>query len=99
MNFVFLSPHFPPNYYQFCVHLRNLGANVLGLADEPYDNLHPDLKNALTEYYWVPNMHNYDDLQRALGYFIHRFGKLDGLESHSEYSVSYTHLRAHETVL
>jgi len=85
MNFVFLSPHFPPNYYQFCVHLRNLGATVLGLADEPYDNLHPDLKNALTEYYWVPNMHNYDDLQRALGYFIHRFGKLDGLESHSEY--------------
>lgn len=85
MNFVFLSPHFPPNYYQFCVHLRNLGANVLGLADEPYDNLHPDLRNALTEYFWVPNMHNYDDLLRALGYFTHRYGKLDGLESHSEY--------------
>ena len=85
MNFVFLSPHFPPNYYQFCVHLRNLGANVLGLADEPYDNLHPDLKKALTEYYWVANLHNYDDLLRALGYFTHRYGKLDGLESHSEY--------------
>ena len=37
MNIVFLSPHFPPNYYQFCVNLRNLGANVLGLADEPYN--------------------------------------------------------------
>jgi len=33
MNFVYLSPHFPPNYYFFCVHLRRLGANVLGLAD------------------------------------------------------------------
>jgi hypothetical protein len=85
MNFVFLSPHFPPNYYQFCVHLRDLGANVLGLADEPYDNLHPDLKKALTEYYWVPNLHNYDDLLRALGYFTHRYGKIDGLDSHSEY--------------
>jgi hypothetical protein len=85
MNFVFLSPHFPPNYYKFCVHLRNLGANVLGLADEPYENLHPDLKNAMTEYYWVPNLHNYDDLLRAMGYFTYHYGRLDGLDSHSEY--------------
>jgi hypothetical protein len=85
MNFVFLSPHFPPNYYQFCVHLRNLGANVLGLGDEPYDNLQPELQKALNEYYWVPNMHNYDDLLRAMGYFTHRYGKVDGLDSHSEY--------------
>ncbi len=85
MNFVFLSPHFPPNYYQFCVHLRNLGATVLGLADEPYDNLRPELKNALNEYYWVPNMHNYDDLVRALGYFTFHYGHIDGLDSHNEY--------------
>lgn len=36
MNFVYLSPHFPPNYYLFAVQLNNLGVNVLGLADEPY---------------------------------------------------------------
>ena len=85
MNFVFLSPHFPPNYYQFCVHLRALGANVLGISDEPYDLLRPELKDALTEYYWVPNLHNYDDLVRGFGYFTHHYGKLDGLDSHSEY--------------
>jgi hypothetical protein len=85
MNYIFLSPHFPSNYYQFCVHLRNLGATVLGLADEPYDNLRPELKAALSEYYFVPNMHNYDDLLRALGYFTHKYGKLDGLDSMSEY--------------
>ncbi len=85
MNFVFLSPHFPPNYYQFCVHLRDLGATVLGLADEPYDTLRPELKNALNEYYWVPNMHNYDDLVRALGYFTFHYGHIDGLDSHNEY--------------
>jgi hypothetical protein len=85
MNFVFLSPHFPSNYYQFCIHLRNMGANVLGLADEPYDVLRPELKEALTEYYWVPNMHNYGELVRALGYFTHRYGKLDRLDSMSEY--------------
>src|SRR5512136_3447615 len=85
MNFVYLSPHFPPNYYLFCVNLRSFGANVLGLADEPYDRLAPELKRALTEYYYVRDMHNYDDLVRALGYFTHKYGKLDRIDSHNEY--------------
>ena len=85
MNYVFVSPHFPPNYYQFCTHLRALGATVLGIADEPYDSLRGELKGALNEYYWVPNLHNYNDLIRGLGYFTFRYGKLDGLDSHSEY--------------
>ena len=53
MNFVFLSPHSLPNYYHFCEHLNYLGVNVLGLADEPYASLRPELKNALREYYLV----------------------------------------------
>lgn len=85
MNFVFLSPHFPPNYYQFAVHLHQLGAKVLGLADEPYDHLRGELRDALTEYYLVGNMHNYDELLRALGFFTHRYGKLDRIDSHNEY--------------
>jgi biotin carboxylase len=85
VNFVYLSPHFPPNYYLFCVNLRSFGANVLGLADEPYDRLRPELRNALTEYYYVRDLHNYDDLVRALGYFTHRYGKLDRIDSHNEY--------------
>jgi hypothetical protein len=85
VNFVYLSPHFPPNYYLFAVNLRGFGANVLGLADEPYDRLRPELKDALTEYYYVRDLHNYDDLVRALGYFTHRYGKLDRIDSHNEY--------------
>lgn len=85
MNVVFLSPHFPPNYYQFAVHLRGLGANVLGLADEPYEQLNPVLRSALTEYYRVNDMHNYDELLRALGYFTHRYGRIDRIDSHNEY--------------
>jgi hypothetical protein len=69
----------------FCVRLRELGANVLGLADEPYELLHPELRAALTEYYRVGDMHNYDELLRALGYFTHRYGKIDRLDSHNEY--------------
>lgn len=85
MNFIYLSPHFPPNYYQFCVNLNHLGVTVLGLADEPYDLLNPALKTALTEYYKVGNMHNYDELLRGVGYFTHRYGKIDRIDSMNEY--------------
>ncbi|HEY9718894.1 MAG TPA: hypothetical protein V6C69_15585, partial [Trichormus sp.] len=85
MNSVFLSPHFPPNFLNFSVQLRQAGAHVLGLADEPYEALHPELRENLTEYYRVSNMHDYDELVRALGYFTHRYGKLDHLDSHNEY--------------
>ena len=85
MNFVFLSPHFPPNYYPFCVQLRNRGANVFGIADAQYGHLRPELKAAITEYYRVDDLHNYDQLLRALGYFTHRYGKIDGLDSQNEY--------------
>ncbi|MCU0488498.1 MAG: ATP-grasp domain-containing protein [Anaerolineales bacterium] len=85
MNFVYLSPHFPPNYYLFAVQLNNLGVNVLGLADEPYAHLRPELRSALAEYYKVTDLHQYGELIRACGYFTHRYGKLDRLDSHSEY--------------
>jgi len=85
MNFVYLSPHFPPNYVQFSQQLAFLGVNVLGLADEPYDLLPHTLKNSLSVYYRVNDMHNYDELVRALGYFTHQYGKLDRIDSLNEY--------------
>jgi len=85
MNVVFLSPHFPPNFYQFCVRLREAGAHVLGLADVPAEWLRPELRNCLTEYYRVNDLHNYDQLVRALGHFTHRWGKIDRIDSHNEY--------------
>lgn len=85
MNIVFLSPHFPPHYSSFSNRLRRLGANVLGVADAPFDAFGPELKASLTEYYRVDDMHNYDSLLRALGYFTHRYGKIDRLDSLNEY--------------
>ncbi|CVK20941.1 ATP-grasp domain-containing protein [Sporomusa sphaeroides] len=85
MNVVFLSPHFPSNYFHFCVNLRKLGANVLGIADEKYENLSQPLREALTEYYRVSDLHDYDQLVRAMGYFTHKYGKIDRFESHTEY--------------
>ncbi len=85
MNSVFLSPNFPPNFAAFSTQLREAGARVLGLADEPYESLSHEIRSSLTEYYRVSDMHNYDELVRALGHFTHRYGKLDHLDSHNEY--------------
>jgi hypothetical protein len=85
MNVVFLSPHFPPTLYLFCARLRELGATVLGVADAPYESLRPELREALTEYYRVPDLHDLDSLVRALGHFTHRYGKLDRIDSLNEY--------------
>ena len=67
MNVVFLSPHFPAHYFRFCLNLKEAGANVLGIGDEPYDNLAHEVRSALTEYYRVDDLHSYDDLVRACG--------------------------------
>ncbi len=85
MNFVFISPNFPEAYRWFCVRLRENGVNVLGVGDAPYDFLHPDLKWALTEYYRVGSLEDYDQVLRALGYFTGRYGKVDWVESNNEY--------------
>jgi biotin carboxylase len=65
--------------------LRWLGACVLGIADEPYGSLRPELKDAFVEYYKVDDMHSYDQILRACGYLTHRHGKIDRLDSLSEY--------------
>ena len=88
MNVIFLSPHFPSQYYRFCLQLKAAGANVLGIGDEPYDNLSREVRAALTEYYQIDNLHNYDALIRACGYFTHRYGKIDRLDSLNEYWLS-----------
>ena len=85
MNCVFLSPHFPPQYHRFCGQLKHAGANVLGIADAPYDALPVEVRAALTEYYRVERMDDYGELVRACGYFTHRYGKIDRIDSLNEY--------------
>lgn len=85
MNFVFISPNFPETYRWFCIRLKENGVNVLGVGDAPYDQLHPDLRQALTEYYRVDSLENYDQVLRALGHFTGRYGKMDWVESNNEY--------------
>jgi hypothetical protein len=82
---VFLSPHFPPNFRHFVRGLREAGATVLGIGDEPFDNMPAELRSQFHEYYRVGNMEHYDDLVRAMGHLTHRWGKIDRLDSQNEH--------------
>ena len=84
-NFVFISPNFPTNYWRFCKELRNNGLRVLGIGDEAYDNLDPALRDSLYEYYKVSSLENYDEVYRAVAFFISKYGRIDWLESNNEY--------------
>lgn len=85
INYIHLSPHFPSNYYQFSVALNRSGARVLGIGDTPWNSLRQDLKESLTEYYKVDDLHNTNQLIAALEYFTNRYGQIDGIDSHNEY--------------
>jgi hypothetical protein len=85
MNVVFLSPHFPPHYFRFCLQLKQFGARVLGIGDAPFEQLSAEVKTALTDYYSVTDLHNYEALLRACGHYTHQYGKIDRLDSLNEY--------------
>ncbi|MBQ8305316.1 MAG: ATP-grasp domain-containing protein [Blautia sp.] len=85
MNYVFISPHFPHTYWQFCDRLKRNGVNMLGIGDAPYDSLEAPLKAVLTEYYKVDNLEDYDQVYRAVAFFAFRYGRIDWIESMNEY--------------
>ncbi|MDY7225967.1 ATP-grasp domain-containing protein [Hyalangium rubrum] len=84
MNFVFISPHFPPQYFHFITALRERGVNVLGIGDSPYEGLRQELRESLHEYFFTPNLNDYDALLRATGYLTWRHGRIGLIESLNE---------------
>lgn len=85
MNVIFISPHFPEHFYNFCDRLKNLGVNVLGIGDCPYDGIGDNCRNSLTEYYYVSSLENYDEVFRAVAFFSFKYGKIDFIDSQNEY--------------
>lgn len=85
MNLIYICPHFPPAYANFCVGLANAGVNVMGIGEDSYDRLSPELKSSLTEYYQVGSLEDYEQVYRAAASFIYKHGRIDRVESHNEY--------------
>ncbi len=84
-NVIFISPNFPTNYWQFCRELKNNGVNVFGIGDQPYDDLLPELRDSLNEYYKVASLENYDEVYRAVAFLTFKHGRIDFIESNNEY--------------
>lgn len=84
-NFVFISPHFPDNYWKFCIALKERGFNVLGVGDAPYNEIKDECKYALQEYYLCSFMDNFENEKRAVQYFKDKYGDIDYIESNNEY--------------
>ncbi|MDY3051628.1 MAG: ATP-grasp domain-containing protein [Ndongobacter sp.] len=85
MNYIFISPNFPRSYENFVVRLREKGICVLGIGDAGYYHLSDALRRNLTEYYKVDDLSNYEQVYRAVAYFIFHYGRIDRLESHNEF--------------
>lgn len=85
MNLIYLSPHFPPNFYGFVTGLANRGIRVMGIGEEHQDNLAPEIKAALTDYYRVDCLEDYEQVYRAAAWFISRHGRISRVESHNEH--------------
>ena len=85
MNYLVISPYYPQNFQQFTIELANKGITVLGIGQEPYEQLDEPLRNSLTEYFRVDNLENIDEVKRAVAFLFYKHGPIDRIESHNEY--------------
>lgn len=85
MNYIVISPFYPENFQQFTLELSKKGITVLGIGQEPYDQLGEDLQGALTEYFRVSNLEDLDEVKRAVAFLFYKHGLIDRIESQNEY--------------
>lgn len=85
MNFVFISPNYPSGHWKYVAALRSAGACVLCIGDAGYETFSPVLRGNMTEYYRVGDLHDYESVYRAMGYFIHKYGRISHVESLNPY--------------
>jgi biotin carboxylase len=62
MKVVFLAPNYPPEMRQYTRGLAEVGATVYGVGDTPVQQLHPSVKEHLTDYLQVPRILDEDDV-------------------------------------
>lgn len=85
MNYILISPYYPNNFQPFAYRLKDAGVNVLGIGEEPYEQLGSKLQNALTEYYRVNDLENVAEVKRAVAFLFYKHGPIDRIESNNEH--------------
>ncbi len=85
MNFVFISPNYPSGHWKYVYSLYNKGVNVLGIGDAGAETFPAVLRGSMAEYYRVGDLHDYEAVYRACAFFIHKYGRIDFIESLNPY--------------
>ena len=57
---------FTPAFWKYFFILDSVG-------DCPWDQLSENVKQNVNEYYWVHNLENYDEVYRAIAFFIFKY--------------------------
>ena len=89
MEFLYLSPEFPPNYANFIVQLKRAGANVWALGEADFYALPERLRSAI-RYYVRTDLSSIPAVERALEELLYAKVALntphgfDAVESHNE---------------
>lgn len=89
MDFLYISPEFPPNYANFIQQLHAHGVRVWGLGEADFYSMPPGLRSTLA-WYVQADLKNYDAVQQALDHLMEQkttFGHPQGfdlVESHNE---------------
>ncbi|MBE6758730.1 MAG: hypothetical protein E7554_01380 [Ruminococcaceae bacterium] len=85
MNIIFISPNYPAGHRRYVAALRAAGHTVLGIGDAGDETFAPDLRGALSAYYRVGDLHDYDQVYRACRYYEWQFGRVERIESLNPY--------------
>ncbi len=89
MNFLYISPEFPPNYANFIRHLHALGVSVWGIGDADFYSMPASLRVALT-WYVRTNLNDPEAVHWAVDQLLAQMsasgqlGNFDRVESHNE---------------
>jgi biotin carboxylase len=83
MNVVFLSPVYPPEMIEYTRGLAEIGANVYGVGDTPFEALPQRVRPYLTDYLRVPRIMAEDDVMERVSAWL-RGRRIDNVLSNWE---------------
>lgn len=89
MNFIYIAPYLPQNFHPFITALADQDIQVLGIGQESYDELTDAMKDAFTEYFRVEDIHDYDEVSRAVAFLFYHHGPIDAIESFKEEYITF----------
>ncbi len=89
MDFLYISPEFPPNYAAFIHHLNGAGVNVRAIGEADFHFMPESLRSAL-RYYVRTDLHSVSAVEQAMAELLSAGtgmgfpDRLDLVESHNE---------------